>query len=272
MKAINIRKNALIILAILMAAFLLGSCGSGETKPAEKEYIEENEIDAVLSDGNSYKGKWITIAGKVFNVDKDGDNVAIQAWYDAENANQQFIVYASSDMAGSVGNDDFIKVDGEITGTFTGENMLGGEVTAPLINAETLEVGGYDDIYAPAESTKEVGETQEQHGVSVTVEKVEYAKDEARVYLSVKNESGATASIYTFNAKAVQDGKQFDHQENYNANNGDINDIGEVLDGAGKEGIIRFKGLDPTKGFTLSLEAYSENYEIELNDFVFEIK
>lgn len=270
MKVINIRKHALIIFAILVAAFLLGSCGSGSTEPAEKVYIDESEIDAALSDGDSYKGKWITIAGKVFSVDKDGDNVALQAWYDAENANQQFIVYASSDMAGSIKEEDFIKVDGEITGTFTGENMLGGEVTALLINAETLETGGYDDIYAPAESKKEVGETQDQHGVSVTVDRVEYAKGEARVYVNVKNESGDTASIYTFNSKAVQDGKQFEHEDNYNA--GYDSDIGEVLDGASKDGVIRFKGLDPEKGFTLSMEAYSDNFDIELKDYVFEIK
>lgn len=270
MKAINIRKHALIILAVMAAVFLLGSCGSGESEPAEKVYLEESEINAALNDGDSYKGKWITIAGKVFSVDKDGDNVALQAWNDAENASQQFIVYASSEMAGPIKEEDFIKVDGEITGTLTGENMFGGEVKALLINAESLETGGYDDIYAPAESTKEVGETQDQHGVSVTVSKVDYAKDEARVYVSVKNESGDTASIYAFNAKAVQDGKQFDHEDNYNA--GYDNDIGEVLDGASKEGVIRFKGLDPEKGFTLSMEAYSDNFDIELKDYVFEIK
>jgi hypothetical protein len=166
--------------------------------------------------------------------------------------------------------DSFVKVDGKITGTFTGENYFGGEITALMIEAESLEIGGYDDIYAPAESTKEVGATKEQHGVSVTLDRIEYAKGEARVYVTVKNESGATASIYTFNAKAIQDGKQFDHQDNYEA--GSDNDIGEVLDGASKEGIIRFKALDPGKGFKLTMEAYSDNWEIELEDFVFEVE
>ena len=261
-------KHLAIIMAIFAAIFFLAGCGSSE--PAEKVYLEESEIDAALSDGDSYKGKYINIVGKVFNVDKDGDTVAMQAWYDAENADQQFIVYASKDLAGSVKEDDFIKVDGEITGTFTGENYFGGEIKALLINAETLEVGGYDDIYAPAESTKEVGQTQDQHGVNVTVDRVEYAKGEARVYVSVKNDSGDTASIYTFNAKAIQEGKQLEHQDNWEA--GTDSDIGEVLDGASKEGVIRFKGLDPDTGFKLTLEAYSENWDITLEDYVFEIE
>ena len=264
----TMKKHITIVLALFTMIFFLAGCGSSE--PAEKVYIEESEIDAVLSDGDSYKGKYINIAGKVFSIDKDGDTVAMQVWYDVENAEQQFIVYANKELASDVKEDSFVKVDGKITGTFTGENYFGGEITALMIEAESLEIGGYDDIYAPAESTKEVGATKEQHGVSVTLDRIEYAKGEARVYVTVKNESGATASIYTFNAKAIQDGKQFEHQENYEA--GYDNDIGDVLDGASKEGVIRFKGLDPDKGFKLTMEAYSDNWEIELEDFVFEVE
>ena len=270
MEAKTMRKHIAIILAIFAAIFFLGSCGSSETEPAEKVYIEESEIDAALSDGDAYKGKYIDIVGKVFSIDKDDNTVAMQAWYDVEDAEQQFIVYADKEIAGSVKEDDFIRVDGKITGTFTGENYFGGEITALMIEAESLEVGGYDDIYAPAESTREIGETKDQHGVSVTLDRIEYAKGEARVYVTVKNDSGATASIYTFNAKAIQDGKQFDHEDNYEA--GYDSDIGDVLDGASKDGVIRFKGLDPDSGFKLQIEAYSDDWDITLEDYVFEIE
>lgn len=261
-------KHMARILAFFAVIFFLGGCGPSE--PAEKVYLEESEIDAALSDADSYKGKYINIVGKVFSIDKDGDTVAMQAWYDVENAEQQFIVYTSKEIASDVKEDDFIKADGKITGTFTGENYFGGEIKALMMEADTMEIGGYDEIYAPAESTKEIGETKDQHGVSVTLERVEFAKGEARVYVTVKNESGDTASIYTFNAKAVQDGKQFEHQDNYEA--GYDGDIGDVLDGASKEGVIRFKGLDPEKGFKLTLEAYSDNWDITLEDYAFEVK
>ncbi len=268
MKVATLKKHVAIMLALFAAVFFMAGCGSSE--PAEKVYLEDSEIDAALSDGDSYKGKYINISGKVFSIDKDGDTTAMQVWYDVENAEQQFIVYADKEIAGSVKEDDFVRVDGKITGTFTGENYFGGEVTALMIEAESLEVGGYDDIYAPAESTKEIGETKDQHGISVTLDRVEYAKGEARVYLTVKNESGDTASIYTYNAKAIQDGKQFEHEDNYEA--GYDSDIGEVMDGASKDGIVRFKGLDPDKGFKMTLEAYSDNWDIELEDYVFEIE
>lgn len=264
------KKHLAIIMALFATLFILGSCGSSE--PAEKVYLEDSEIDAALSDGDSYKGKYIAIAGKVFSVEIDGDTIAMQVWYDPETANHQFIVYADKELAGDVKEDDFIKVDGEITGTFTGENMMGGEVTAMTINAESLDVGGYDDVFAPAESTKEVGETKEQHGVSVTLDRIEYAKGEARVYLSVKNESGYQASIYTYDAKAIQDGKQFEHQDNYEADPDGVYDMGEVLDGASTDGVIRFKGLDPEKPVKIQISAYSDNFDIEMEDYVFEVE
>ena len=268
METRTIKKHIAIILALFTAVILLAGCGSSE--PAEKVYLEDSEIDAALSDGDSYKGKYINIVGKVFSIDKDGDAVAMQAWYDVEDAEQQFIVYASKEIAADVKEDSFIRVDGKITGTFTGENYFGGEITALLIEAESLDVGGYDDIYAPAETTRELGETQDQHGVSVTLDRIEYARDEARVYLTVRNESGYTASIYTFDAKAIQDGKQFEHEDNYEA--GYDGDIGEVVDGAGKDGILRFRGLDPEKPVKILIGAYSDNYDIDMEDYVFEVE
>ena len=96
----NLKKLAAIILAMFAAIFILAGCGSSE--PAEKVYLEDSEIDAALSDGDSYKGKYINIAGKVFSIDKDGDGTAMQVWYDVENSEQQFIVYADKEIAGSV--------------------------------------------------------------------------------------------------------------------------------------------------------------------------
>lgn len=270
----NNRKYLMRCLAITLTLFVtiifVASCGSKETAPEDRVYLEESEYDAALSDGDSYKGKWIKIVGKVFNVDKDGEDLAIQAWYDPKDADQPFIVYLSKDLVDSVKVDDFILVDGEISGVFKGENALGGEITNPIIKAESVTVGTYDELYAPAESTKEVGETKDQHGLKVTVDRIEYAKEEARVYITVKNDSGDKASVYTFNAKAIQDGKQIDHEDNYDA--GEYDDMGDVLDGASKEGILRFQGLDPEKPVKIQIEAYSDNYEIEIEDYVFDIE
>lgn len=60
-------KHLAVILAVFAVIFLLAGCVSSD--PAEKEYLAESEIDSALSDGDSYKGKNINIAGKVLNID-----------------------------------------------------------------------------------------------------------------------------------------------------------------------------------------------------------
>ena len=97
MSAKTLKKHAAIMLALFAAVFFMAACGSSE--PAEKVYLEDSEIDAALSDGDSYKGKYINISGKVFSIDKDGDTTAMQVWYDVENAEQQFIVVDSLQLA-----------------------------------------------------------------------------------------------------------------------------------------------------------------------------
>lgn len=69
--------------------------------------------------------------------------------------------------------------------------------------------------------------------------------------------------------KAIQDGKQFNHEDNYEAG---YDDMGEILDGATKEGIIRFKGLDPEKPVKIQIGAYSDNFDIQMEDYVFDVE
>lgn len=44
------------------------------------------------------------------------------------------------------------------------------------------------------------------------------------------------------------------------------------MDGASKEGILRFKGLDPEKPVKIQIGAYSDNFDIEMEDYVFEVE
>ena len=94
---------------------------------------------------------------------------------------------------------------------FTGKNAFGGDVSAVAVIADTAEVVDALAAAPPATATAKVSKTQTQHGLSITIEKVEFADAETRVFVSVRNASSHNASFYDFNAKAVQHGQHLLH-------------------------------------------------------------
>jgi len=135
--------------------------------------------------------------------------------------------------------------------------------------ADSVEVSSYKDIAAP--TLKEVvpsNNTIEQFGYSVTVNKIELAKEETRVYLTVKNNGSNKFSLYSFNTLIIQDGKQFEEQSNYDAGYPEVQT--DLTKGVQTEGIISFPPINDGN-FKLTLEGSSDNYEETLKPFEFEI-
>ena len=135
------------------------------------------------------------MSGQVFvDPEKDGDEIALQVWHNPQNAEKNFIVYYKGDA--TVKTNDYIEVDGKITGEFKGENAFGGEVTAPMIEADTLEVKSYMEAVVPTIS-EIVPENAvvEQNGVALKVDKVEFAEKETRIYITESKSSSDNCSI-----------------------------------------------------------------------------
>lgn len=267
-----------LMAALLMGTMILGltACGgsSESAEPKEKEYISEEQIPELFTSPEDFKGKYVKLTGQVFvEPEKDDDGVALQIWNDPKNVQNNFVVYYSGDN--SIKSNDYVMVDGEISGEFSGENAFGGEVSAPLIKADTVEVKSYMEIMAP--TTKEItpNASQEQHDLTITVDKIEYSDIETRLYLTVKNDGKETASYGMYDVKIVQDGKQIEQdQSSSSIYDGGYPELSyEVTAGASTSGILVFPVIDPDKDLKVIVpDAYSDNYEIEFKDFSFDIK
>ena len=206
------------------------------------------------------------ISGKVFNTDRDGETLGLQCWHDVKNSDESFIVTKDTDEKYS--EDDYIIADGKIQGEFKGENAFGAEITALQISADTIEKSTYQDVVAPTKEEKKVNKKATQYDVTMEVSKVEYADEETRIYVKVKNDSKYDVSIYLdSSSKVIQEGKQFEPETNYEA---DYPSIDEVAGGAEKEGILAVKALDPKKKAKLKVDVYSDNYEIDMKEFEIE--
>lgn len=264
------------LLSILLASTMLLSlsgCGksddSGKTGDGPKEYVGESEIDAVYTSPDKYKGKYIKLTGKVFGTpEKDEGSIYFQMYGDPENYERNTIVKYTDDSF-SLKDGDYVAIDGQISGAFKGENLMGGTVVAPQIVASSLEIKDYKDAVRP--TLKEVAPalTQEQHGCSITVDKIEFAKEETRVYFTVKNESENKFMFYSFDCKIVQDGKQYEDETNFDANYEEI--PSELLSGVTASGVVTFPPIDSAKNFQVLTEGHSSNYREDFAPYTFDI-
>jgi hypothetical protein len=68
-----------------------------------------------------------------------------------------------------------------------------------MINASltlsTVTVTTYAEVVAPSEKTIKINESKDQHGYEVTIEKIEFANAETRVYLTINNNGSSNFSV-----------------------------------------------------------------------------
>lgn len=234
----------------------------------EAAELSSDEILKMLTNADDYKGKSVkSLPGVVFNVisQTEGD-YEYQCWADSDSENQ-FVIISESDLDLSEGDNVF--VDGIVRGDESGENLFGGEIHAAIIEATGIEKSE-TSVFNLAAKTIEVNETQEQHGISVTLERVELAEQSTRVILKVKNDTDDKISVYGFNSYIKQGSTQFD-QSDISYEEDTIQT--EINSGIESEGILSFQPIDDLdKAISVSIEISSDDYDISLKPFVFDVK
>lgn len=272
----KMKKLFTALMCVMMFSVLTG-CGNNESsdksdseKTEQKEYVDEADIAKVYSDPSKYEGKFIKLTGKVFTPpEKDDDGVYFQMWADPKNNDLNTIV-AFDDSSFELSADDYVILEGEISGAFEGKNNFGGSINALKVIATDLKKSSYTEAIAP--TLKEVSTNNlvnSQNGVDIAITKVEFAKNETRVYYTVSNNSGSSYSFYDFNMKATQNGKQFETESNYEAKYPSVS--GDILNGIKSEGIACFNGLEQ-KNFDIHFdEGYSDNYDLDFSEFTLSI-
>lgn len=130
------------------------------------------------------------------------------------------------------------------------------------------------EAFAPA--TKEISPniSSEQNGLTATIDKIEYADSETRIYLTISNNSENTISYGSYSIRLIQDGQQIEQdttgESSYMGNYPQLSY--EVAAGASTSGIVVFPAIDQTKDLQVIIpDVYSDNYEIEFTDFTIDV-
>jgi len=242
---------------------------SSEEADADAVPLTESETRAMYSNPNDYKERIVELTGKILSAPEyDNDGVYFQMYADPENLERNTIVmYPDPDI--DLNEDDYLRIKGIVSGTYEGKNMIGGIITAPMIYANSLETITYQEAVAPALYTiMSENLTQTQHGYSVSVEKIELAEKETRVYLKVENNGENRFNLYSFNSLIIQNGRQFEEETNYRANYPEVQT--DLSVGVTTEGIFCFPAIENID-FQLVLDGRSEDYSEDIEPFVFDI-
>ena len=275
LKEHNMKKIITYVVAALMV-FSLSACGgssSASSTPTPKVYVSDEKVSSALSNPDDYKDQYIVLTGKIFNVigeDKDG-NSQYQAYHDIENYDQDFVFIVPAGGE-KLNENDYVSVDGQILGKVSGENMLGSSVEALAINADTVTKLSFIDAVVPTISSIEPNMPIEQNGVTVSVDKVEFAEKETRVYVTETNNSADNFNLWTYEAAIIQNGTQINLSSSDSAYEGEYPEISSsLLPGASSTGILVFDPVDSTQGFQITIPCSSDNYDLDMQPFVFDI-
>lgn len=248
-------RKTIVFFMVAMMTIAFCACGdSGSNESADNSPITSDEISALYTDADNFTGRTFEFTGTVLDVEKDGGDLYLQVYQDIKNyENNTVVVYPDADVNPKI--DDFVRVKGTVDGTFSGENALGGDIEAPQITAEKVEIIDAMEAF-PATKTIEVNQTVEKGSYKATITKVDFTQDETRIYLTVENGSSATFDNYPDQGVIVQGGKQYESEWNEYYPEPST----ELKAGVTSKCVIAFPKVEEAD-FTYSFEGYDDDYD-----------
>ncbi len=271
------KRKIVTLMLVAMMVINVTACGGSnsesskktETASKEKEYVDD--ITAVASNPDSYNGKYIKFTGIVSTVDSNDDIYGCQVYVDMDYNNSVLVEIPKSIMPETPKTDDLINFDAKIEKAKDGQTVMGVDSTWAYLVADSAEKTTYLESFGKADATWEfTDKVAEQNGISISVTKVEFAKDETRFYVTATNNSADKMNIWSSSSKVLQNGQQYEQIYNYNSFEEYPELSSELLPGASSSGILCFDKLDPA-ALQLYVEGSSDNYELEFSPFIFDL-
>lgn len=275
-------KKLILFTCLSFVIVILGACGDSESSTSKdsnaseevsnKGKLKDEDYEKLYSDPEKYIGYEVELIGQVFTEpEKDSDGTYIQFWADPENSEKNTLA-AVNDPNLKISTNDYVIVKGVVKDKYEGENAFGGTIQAPVILAESIEVSDYISVISPTEKEIVVDKEVNQNELVVTLQKIEFAKNQTRVYLKVKNNTQDNASFYSHSTKLIIGNKQLE-EEYFNSEETGLEEIqSEILPGIETEGVIVYPAIELSENtIKLNAEAYSDNYDLDFKPYVFEV-
>jgi hypothetical protein len=260
-----------VVVTLVLPASALAGCGgagpSSGTSGTSYPVFTRDNWGELATDPDGFKGARVDIVGSVLGEPvKKGDVTYFQMWPHPTNVDW-FAVIDFEGASFTIADGDYVHVLGTVRGKTEGKIPLLAIVDAVAVRAETAEVVDESAAAPPALRTVEVGKSVEQHRLVVTLDRVEFAANETRVYVTVSNDSTATASFNGYKTRVVQAQTEYKPE--------DLSPYpwveATLPPGMVSSGVVLLKAMDPAQATELSFDSRTDDYQLEFGPYVFMI-
>lgn len=224
-------------------------------------------------DPDSFVGSKVKWRGRVTGTNSPQEKGGIAFFVQQGGSDQWFVTrWYAAPPQNDIREGTWVDVSGTITGTYHGTNGWGGPLSLPDVDADSVATITRNEAVAPTERTITVDKTDLQHDFSVTLERIELAESETRLYLKLKNDGTAAVRLYPgLYARLIQGKHQLEPR--YDSSIQDAAPQDELLPGVESEGFVLFPALEQTpKDVRVSLGTpSSENYQLDFRSIEFSL-
>jgi len=233
--------------------------------PTKKPNIEINAatINNIYYSADNYVDCPVNLNVRIFNVlGEDDGYYHVQAYAYGQ---EEYNVYIAAPVKykGIMYTDNCINVQGVCRGSDTSENVFGSEVYLMLIRGSSVSNAEPHETVDPTLEEVVVNKSKTSYGITVTLEKIQFASKETRVFLKIKNGRSGDISYYEFNTYAIIGSRQYD--TTWGSYLVDYPEIPSTIHpGVLSEGIILFEKINPdsTNMISLYIEVGTGDYKI----------
>lgn len=229
--------------------------------------LNDEEIQQMYKNPQDLMGRTVTLTGKVYSNPKySSDNLEFKIFSDIKNFTNSTAIL-SSDINTEVKKDDFVCITGILKDAIGYSTETGITFIEPQIEAVKIECGTYDKIIDPTIKEGTVKTPwQAQYGYIIEVKKVELAKDETRVYVSIQNNGIDNFKVYPTSVNLLQGNTQYNYEPNYTANYPSIET--DLLPDAHTEGVITFPAVQQSEFNIIFTTFIGDSTQLKPFDFI----
>jgi len=283
-KRVSLKIVLLLLISVFTISILIG-CSQGVndnstegSSTSSSKKVESSKSKGLIdnlddfkkmySEPDKFKNYNIEFPARIFlEPEVDDTNTYFQC-YAYNNDNLNMVVSANGVL--DLEDGDIVNIKGTVKGLFESENAFGAKLSLAAVMADFVEKTDYATAFSPAIKVTELNKEIDQHGYLMRINKVEFAEEETRVYLTIENNTDDNITFYSFNAKAVQGSTQLKEGDSYGKGYDEIES--EILPGVKEQGIIVFQKCNLDEPLKIYLEGSSNNYDLDFETFIFEIE